>query len=133
MVPDLHHRAGASRPAAREILRTVKANKSLLFLVLFAILSMIWSEDAGLTIRRGFAVLATTLFGLDFAVRYSIREQVRMFGIALWAWQSRSAWSWNYFMAWFPPWIPLIPMHGTEPLCRKMILPDLWCSPASWL
>jgi len=44
---------------------------------------MIWSEDAGLTIRRGFAVLATTLFGLDFAVRYSIREQVRLFGIAL--------------------------------------------------
>lgn len=70
-------------PLRREILRTVKANKSLLFLVLFAILSMIWSADAGLTIRRGFAVLATTLFGLDFAVRYSIREQVRMFGIAL--------------------------------------------------
>jgi len=70
-------------PLRREILQAVKANKALLFLVLFAILSMIWSEDAGLTIRRGFAVLATTLFGLDFAVRYSIREQVRLFGIAL--------------------------------------------------
>src|ERR1700674_649072 len=70
-------------PLRREILQAVKANKLLLFLVLFAILSTVWSEDAGLTIRRGFAVVATTLFGLDFAVRYSIREQVRLFGIAL--------------------------------------------------
>jgi exopolysaccharide production protein ExoQ len=70
-------------PLRQEILQAVKANKALLFLVLFAILSTVWSEDAGLTIRRGFAVLATTLFGLDFAVRYSVREQVRLFGIAL--------------------------------------------------
>lgn len=70
-------------PLRREILRAVKGNKALLFLVVFAILSTVWSEDAGLTIRRGFAVLATTLFGIDFAVRYSVREQVRLFGIAL--------------------------------------------------
>ena len=70
-------------PLRREILEAVKANKVLLFLVLFAILSSVWSEDPGLTFRRGFAVLATTLFGLDFAVRYPIGEQVRLFGIAL--------------------------------------------------
>jgi exopolysaccharide production protein ExoQ len=70
-------------PLRRQIVRTLKANKALLFLVVFALLSTLWSADAGLTIRRGFAVVATTLFGLDFAVRYSIREQVRLFGIAL--------------------------------------------------
>ena len=67
----------------REILRAVKANKALIFLVLFAVLSTGWSADAGLTIRRSLAVVATTLFGIDFAVRYSVREQVRLFGIAL--------------------------------------------------
>jgi exopolysaccharide production protein ExoQ len=70
-------------PLRREIRQVVKANKALLFLVLLAILSAAWSQDAGLTIRRSLAVLATTLFGLDFAVRYSIREQVRLFGTAL--------------------------------------------------
>src|SRR5712692_8243173 len=70
-------------PLRREILQVLKANKLLIVLVFFAIFSAVWSEDAGLTIRRGLAVLATTLFGLDFAVRYSIREQVRLFGIAL--------------------------------------------------
>jgi exopolysaccharide production protein ExoQ len=70
-------------PLRREILRTLKANKALIFLVLFALFSAAWSGDAGLTIRRGLAVLATTLFGVDFAVRYSVREQVRLFGTAL--------------------------------------------------
>jgi exopolysaccharide production protein ExoQ len=70
-------------PLRREIWRTAKANKPLLFLVLLALVSSLWSADAGLSIRRGFAVLATTLFGLDFAVRYSIRDQVRLFGTAL--------------------------------------------------
>ena len=67
----------------REILRAVKANKALIFLVLFAVLSAGWSADAGVTIRRSLAVAATTLFGIDFAVRYPVREQVRLFGIAL--------------------------------------------------
>src|ERR1700733_7097677 len=42
------------------IVPVVRANKLLLFLVLFAILSTIWSEDPALTLRRGVAVLATT-------------------------------------------------------------------------
>ncbi len=70
-------------PLRHEIKQAVKANKALLFLILLAIGSTIWSEDAGVTIRRSFAVLGTTLFGIDFAVRYSIREQVRLFGIAV--------------------------------------------------
>jgi len=70
-------------PRRREIIQAVKSNKALVFLVLLAILSAFWSEDAGLSLRRGFAVLATTLFGIDFAVRYTLREQIRLFGIAL--------------------------------------------------
>jgi exopolysaccharide production protein ExoQ len=70
-------------PMRRKIVQAVKANKALLLLVLVAILSSVWSEDPGLTLRRSVAVFASTLFGLDFAVRYRIGEQVRLFGIAL--------------------------------------------------
>src|SRR5712691_4341697 len=70
-------------PLRRQIVQALKANKALLFLLLFAILSAAWSANVGLTVRRGFAVLATTLFGIDFAIRYSLREQVRLFGIAI--------------------------------------------------
>jgi exopolysaccharide production protein ExoQ len=61
----------------------VRANKLLIALVLLTLLSTVWSEDPGLTLRRSVALLATTLFGLDFAVRYSIREQLRLLAIAL--------------------------------------------------
>ena len=65
------------------IVPVVRANKLLFFLALFAILSTIWSEDPALTLRRGVAVLATTALGLDFAVRYPIREQMRLLGAVL--------------------------------------------------
>jgi exopolysaccharide production protein ExoQ len=67
----------------RPIVAAVRANKFLIALVLLAVLSVFWSEDPGLTLRRGLALLATTLFGLDFAVRYSIRKQLQLVAIAL--------------------------------------------------
>ncbi len=70
-------------PLRRQIFKALAANKALLFLLLLAILSAAWSANPGLTVRRGFALLATTLFGIDFAIRYSLREQLRLFGIAI--------------------------------------------------
>src|SRR4029077_7976394 len=67
----------------QRIMQVVRANKLLLSLVLFAILSTVWSEDPALTLRRGVAVLATTALGIDFAVRYPIREQLRLLGVVL--------------------------------------------------
>lgn len=66
-----------------QIKEIVRANKLLVFLVIFAILSAIWSEDPSVTIRRGIAVLATTLFAMDLGARYSIREQLRLLGYVL--------------------------------------------------
>jgi O-antigen ligase len=65
------------------IMQVVRANKFLLSLVFFAILSTVWSEDPALTLRRGVAVLATTALGIDFAIRYPIREQLRLLGAVL--------------------------------------------------
>jgi exopolysaccharide production protein ExoQ len=67
----------------RPIAAAVRANKFLIALVLLAVISVFWSEDPGLTLRRGLALLATTLFGLDFAVRYPIRKQLQLVAIAL--------------------------------------------------
>jgi len=70
-------------PHYRRVLALVCANKALMLLVLLAICSIVWSEFPGLTLRRGVALLATTLIGIDFAVRYSVRDQVRMVCIVL--------------------------------------------------
>jgi exopolysaccharide production protein ExoQ len=67
----------------RPIVAAVRANKFLIALVLLAVLSVFWSEEPGLTLRRSLGLLATTLFGLDFAVRYSIRKQLQLVAIAL--------------------------------------------------
>jgi exopolysaccharide production protein ExoQ len=67
----------------RPIAAAVRANKFLIALVLLAVVSVFWSEDPGFTLRRSVALLATTLFGLDFAVRYSIRKQLQLVAIAL--------------------------------------------------
>lgn len=68
---------------SRAIMEAVRSNKLLIGLVLLALLSTAWSADPGLSLRRGIALLATTLFGVDFAVRYSIRDQLRLLAIAL--------------------------------------------------
>ncbi len=70
-------------PRHRQIWQAVKSNRLLIFLVLLALISAAWSQDGGLTVRRGLAVLGTTLFAIDFAVRYSLRDQVRLFQYAL--------------------------------------------------
>ena len=67
----------------RQILQALRANKLLVLLVLLAILSTFWSEDPYFTLRRAIALLATTLFAIDLSTRYSLRELLRLVGIAL--------------------------------------------------
>ncbi|MFZ0634622.1 MAG: O-antigen ligase family protein, partial [Candidatus Acidiferrales bacterium] len=67
----------------REFLPLVRANKSLCSLVLLAIVSASWSLDPVATLHHSVALLGTTLIGMDFALRHSIREQVRLICIVL--------------------------------------------------
>jgi exopolysaccharide production protein ExoQ len=67
----------------RLILPLIRTNKSLFSLVLLAIVSASWSSDPVATLHHGVALLVTTLFGIDFALRYSIREQLRWVCIVL--------------------------------------------------
>jgi exopolysaccharide production protein ExoQ len=70
-------------PMRHQIAPLVRANKCLCLLVLFTIVSAVWSQDRFGTLRQGVLLLGTTLFGIEIAVRYSIREQVRLACIVL--------------------------------------------------
>lgn len=70
-------------PQSRRIVMLVRENKWILLLVLLAVASTLWSGDPGLTLRRTFALVATTLIGIDIAVHYSVRDQLRLLYIVL--------------------------------------------------
>jgi exopolysaccharide production protein ExoQ len=65
-------------PLYRQMGSFIRSNKLLIFLLALTVLSTLWSGDPGLTFRRSIGVLGTTLFGIDFALRYPIRDQLRM-------------------------------------------------------
>jgi exopolysaccharide production protein ExoQ len=67
----------------RQIAPLVRANKCLCLLVLLAIVSTLWSQDPAITLHHGVALLGTTLVAIDFALHYSIREQLRLICIVL--------------------------------------------------
>lgn len=53
-------------------------DKVLWALVGLAVLSVLWSTQPEFTIRRSFALVGTTLFGVYLAARYSFKEQLRL-------------------------------------------------------
>jgi exopolysaccharide production protein ExoQ len=67
----------------RPIFMLLRVNRCLLLLLLLVMFSLLWSQDPGLTLRKGIALLATTLIGVDFAIHYSVRDQLRMLYIVL--------------------------------------------------
>lgn len=50
----------------------------LIALCVFAMTSMVWSEAPALTFRRSVALMLTVLFGVYFASRFSLKEQLRL-------------------------------------------------------
>jgi exopolysaccharide production protein ExoQ len=67
----------------RTVLRVAMREPALWALVALALASVLWSADPALTMRRDFALVGTTLFGLYLAVRYPLRDQLRLFAWAL--------------------------------------------------
>lgn len=53
----------------------------ILTLSILCFVSFMWSVDAGLTQRRGFALVMTTLFGLLLASRFNWRELITLFAV----------------------------------------------------
>lgn len=59
------------------LLSVVRKNKFLFLLVGLAVLSTCWSEDPAFTFRRSVALIGTTLFGVYFASRFSLIDQIK--------------------------------------------------------
>ena len=62
----------------------LKKNKWITALVALAVISMFWSYIPNKTISRGVAIVGTTLFGLYLASRYSMKQQLELFGWMYW-------------------------------------------------
>ncbi len=69
--------------SARRVLTVVRGNTLLMSLTVLALVSVTWSALPDLTLRRAIALLATTLLGAYIASRYTVREQLRLLGVAL--------------------------------------------------
>jgi exopolysaccharide production protein ExoQ len=61
----------------------LKGNPFLIVLTLLPFLSAFWSDIPFYTLLRSCALLATTLIGLYFAVRYSLEEQLEVLAVTL--------------------------------------------------
>lgn len=53
----------------------------LLLLLGFVLLSTFWSQNTWLTLRRAIALVLTLVFGVYFATRFALREQLRLLAV----------------------------------------------------
>ncbi len=71
------------RKRLTEIVRLIWQDKFLVALLGWACISVLWSIDRQVTIRHFIALLGTTLFGVYLAVRYPMRDQLRLLTLVL--------------------------------------------------
>jgi len=62
----------------KTFLRSALRCKLLWLLLVLVLLSALWAPDKGLSLRRGIAVFLTSIFGLYFAARFTIQEQIKL-------------------------------------------------------
>lgn len=67
----------------KSLIATVKRNRSLYLLVALSYLSFIWSKFPEFTLSSATEVVMMTLFGLYFATRFSLKEQVEIVACTL--------------------------------------------------
>jgi exopolysaccharide production protein ExoQ len=70
-------------PIYPRILRALRRNCPLLALSVLSIVSASWSPQPGISLKRALLLLATTLFGVYFAVRFENKEQLTLLAVAL--------------------------------------------------
>lgn len=70
-------------PRYRQVTSLLLSNKCFALLLLFTLYSVRWSVDPHATFQKSIPLLLSALVGLDFARRYTIREQVRLVWMVL--------------------------------------------------
>ncbi|AFY59074.1 lipid A core-O-antigen ligase-like enyme [Rivularia sp. PCC 7116] len=64
----------------KKVIHVMKKEKIILLLVGIAVFSCVWSSLPKKTLTRGIAIVGTSLFGLYFASRYTIKQQLKLLG-----------------------------------------------------
>jgi O-antigen ligase len=64
----------------KKVLYILRQDKFIWTLVAYATASILWSFDPKMTFIRSVALIGTSMFGLYFATRYSIKEQLQLLG-----------------------------------------------------
>jgi exopolysaccharide production protein ExoQ len=67
----------------KEIIQAIKKSFWVWLLVTLALISVLWSDAAAITLRRGIALLLTSLYALCLVVRYSLIDFVKLLGSVL--------------------------------------------------
>ena len=67
----------------RTTLRTLLRNKYLWLFITLILISSLWSAFPAFTQRRSLALLETIIFGIYLASRYTLKEQLRLTGLAI--------------------------------------------------
>lgn len=63
----------------KKVVYVADKNRWMAALIGIAVLSVFWSSDPAQTVKRGIAIVGTTLFGLYLASRYTMKEQLQLF------------------------------------------------------
>ncbi|MFM1651722.1 O-antigen ligase family protein [Brevibacillus sp. B_LB10_24] len=67
----------------KSVMGILQRDKIVILLTLFTISSVLWSFAPEVTMRRGIALLGTTMFGVYFAARFNLVEQLRLVAWAM--------------------------------------------------
>lgn len=66
----------------RRVILILIKDKLISLIIIFAVASVLWSFDPQITLVRSTALVGTSLFGLYFATRYSLEDQLQNLAIA---------------------------------------------------
>lgn len=64
----------------KKVLAVVMSHKLILAVVTIATVSFLWSDFSSFTLRRCIALLGSCFFGIYLASRYTLKEQLRLYG-----------------------------------------------------
>jgi O-antigen ligase len=64
----------------KKVLYVLSKDRFIWLLMAFVVASILWSTNPAKTISRSIALIGTTLFGLYLASRYSMKQQLQIFG-----------------------------------------------------
>src|SRR5205085_694797 len=67
----------------KAVLDSVRGAPLLWILIGFATVSTIWSTDSQVTLRAGFWLFASSVFGIYLVVRFTPREQLNILAVTL--------------------------------------------------